>query len=125
MKNAWQLLITTVVSQLKVVIDFFFCAFSGKIHQLQEIISRFADFFPRQNTYNIFSRIADERPTKQSIGQAHDMSRVRRVSPAYRHSRLYGIDEGHPQRHSQATVAESAMHHESSLHPVDRADSPT
>ena len=42
----------------------------------------FAEFFPpRQNTEKLISRIADKSPTKQNIRQAHDMSRVRRVSP--------------------------------------------
>ena len=77
-----------------------FCfAFSWKFNELQLFMSRFADFFPpRQNTEKLNSRIADKSPTKQNIGQAHGMSRVHRVSPPP----LYGIDQGHPQRHSQA-----------------------
>ena len=60
-----------------------FCfAFSWKFNELQLFMSRFADFFPpRQNTEKLNSRIADKSPTKQNIGQAHGMSRVRRASP--------------------------------------------
>ena len=61
---------------------FFFFAFSQKFHELQHFISHFDERFPpRQNTGEIISRIADNSPTKQSIGQTHGMSCVHHVSP--------------------------------------------
>ena len=68
--------------RIRVVSDYvFFFAFSRKIHEFQHSVARFAAFFPpRQNTEKYFRDLQTKKPAKQNIGQAHGMSRVRRLS---------------------------------------------
>ena len=42
-----------------------------------------------------------KKTTKQNIGQAYGGGHMRHIATAHY---LYGIDQGHPQRHSQAMV---------------------
>ena len=62
-------------------------------------MSRIAEFFPaRQNT----AKIIRELQTKARQSRTWGRRTVWAVCGAYRHSPMYGIDQGHPQPYSQA-----------------------
>lgn len=92
-------------SWLAVMINCFCFAFTVN-SSVHAFISRFVDFFlPLQKRCNVISRIADKRPEKPNIGQAHVKSRARRVSPLP----TLRNRPGSSQRHSQAMAGRTKL----------------
>ena len=93
---------------------------SRKIHELQHFISRSAkNFPPRQNAYIIISCMTEIKKTKLNIGEVHGVNRVRRIATPHCTGYTRVISRVIPR---PWLVAENAVHHESSLCPVDRRD---
>ena len=71
-----------LASRLKVVINYVSFRVFTENSRISAFCFAFSDFFPpRQNTEKQFRELQTKSTTKQNIGQAHGMSRVRRVSP--------------------------------------------
>ena len=90
-----------LITTRRVVMSFFFFAFPWKFHELQHFVSRFAVFFPPPEG-TIPKKIIRELQTKARQSKTWGRRTVWAVCAAYRHSPLYGTDQGHPQPHSQA-----------------------